>query len=128
MNLFIQHLHRFIFILENYGDKMADFIEKAITIPDERKEVMEMCLASPSTGDFKPISLPGLQSNSDSYHSNSSSMHISSFGELPHSSKSGRVGQKHIPGKAGGGWDDDIQDDQRPVEFDDSKKPSNSRY
>ena len=121
-------MYRFIFILENYGDKVADFIEKAITIPDERKEVMEMCLASPSTGDFKPISLPGLQSNSDSYHSNSSSMHITSFGEFPPPSGSGRVGQKHIPGKAGGGWEDDTQDDNRPVEFVDSKKMAKSRY
>ena len=106
---------------------MADFIEKAITIPDERKEVMEMCLASPSTGDFKPISLLGLQSSSDSYHSNSSSMNVSRFGEFPPTSGSGRVGQKHIAGKAGGGWEDDIQDDLQLVVCDDSKTMSDSR-
>ena len=96
---------------------MVELIEKAITIPDERKEVMEMCLASPSTGDFKPISLSGLHSNSNSYHSNSSSMHMSSISTLRPSSEVSRIGQKHRPGRAGGGWEEDIEDNQQPVDY-----------
>ena len=90
---------------------MVDLIEKAITIPDERKEVMEMCLASPSTGDFKPINLSGIQAPKDSFRSPSNSMHMSSssiFNPAPLQASS--IGQKHRPGKAGGGWEDDAED------------------
>ena len=89
---------------------MAELIEKAITIPDERKEVMEMCLASPSTGDFQPINLPGFQAK-DSYSSPSASMHLSITGAFQSSPMhTTSKGQKHRPGKAGGGWDDDFDD------------------
>ena len=117
-----------VLFIENYGDKVADFIEKAITIPDERKEVMEMCLASPSTGDFKPVSLPGIQLSSQSPHSNSNSMHVSNFGGFTSSSGSGRSGQKHIPGRAGGGWEDDTQDDKYTVEPENLRKIFDPRY
>ena len=86
-------------------------IGQAITIPDERKEVMEMCLASPPTGDFKPISLPSINSNRDTnpfYLSNKSAYSPVAF----HNSSALAKGvQKHKPGKAGGGWDDDVQSD-----------------
>ena len=113
--------------IENYGDKMVDLIEKAITIPDERKEVMEMCLASPSTGDFQPINLPGIQSK-DSYGAPNISMHISTTGAFQQSPlHSSTIGQKHRPGKAGGGWEDDfddiIQKECKPTEF---KSPTNA--
>ena len=89
---------------------MAELIEKAITIPDERKEVMEMCLASPSTGDFQPINLPGFQAK-DSYRLPSASMHLSTTGAFQSSPMhTTSKGQKHRPGKAGGGWDDDFDD------------------
>lgn len=90
---------------------MVDLIEKAITIPDERKEVMEMCLASPSTGDFKPINLYGIQAPNDSFRSPSNSIHMSSSSILNSSPlQASCIGQKHRPGKAGGGWEDDSED------------------
>ena len=90
---------------------MADLIEKAITIPDERKEVMEMCLASPSTGDFQPINLSGIQAAKDSYRSPTNSMNISTSGAFNLSPlQASCIGQKHRPGKAGGGWEDDSED------------------
>ena len=106
--------------IENYGDKMAELIEKAITIPDERKEVMEMCLASPSTGDFQPINLPGIQTK-DSYRSPSSSLHTSTTGAFqPSPLHTNLIGQKHRPGKAGGGWEDDF-DNLIQKEFEDTE-------
>ena len=102
---------------------MAELIEKAITIPDERKEVMEMCLASPSTGDFQPINLPGFQAK-DSYRSPSASMHLSTTGAFQSSPiHTTSKGQKHRPGKAGGGWEDDLDDcdkDNENIQLDDS--------
>ena len=113
--------------IENYGDKMADLIERAITIPDERKEVMEMCLASPSTGDFQPINLPGIQAK-DSYGAPNISMHISTTGAFQQSPlHSSTIGQKHRPGKAGGGWEDDFDDIiQKEFKATESKSPTNT--
>ena len=114
---YISWFHILHVLIENYGDKMAGLIEKAITIPDERKEVMEMCLASPPTGDFKPISLPGVHSTTDTFNSTSSSMLITNSGAFRNSSEVIRVGQKHMPGRAGGGWEDDIECDQQRIEL-----------
>ena len=113
--------------IENYGDKMADLIERAITIPDERKEVMEMCLASPSTGDFQPINLPGIQPK-DSYGAQNMSMHISTTGAFQQSPlHSSTIGQKHRPGKAGGGWEDDFDDIiSKECEATESNNPDNA--
>ena len=100
---------------------MVGLIEKAITIPDERKEVMEMCLASPPTGDFKPISLPGVHSNTDAFNSASSPTLITNSVVFRNSSEVSRVGQKHRPGRAGGGWEDDIECDEQQLDLIEAK-------
>ena len=101
---------------ENYGEKVVELIGQAITIPDERKEVMEMCLASPPTGDFKPISLPSINPKRDTnpfYLSSKSACSPVAFHNSPGLTKGGH---KHKPGKVGGGWDDDVQSDTGQID------------
>ena len=96
---------------------MAELIEKAITIPDERKEVMEMCLASPSIGDFKPINLSGVSSNSGAFDSYDSSPFAANSVNVRNPTGIVQVGKKHRPGKAGGGWEDDTECDPTPIDL-----------
>ena len=106
---------------------MVELIEKAITIPDEKKEVMEMCLASPETGDFKPISLPTLYPKMDPITPSNSPLHTGGFGSFRASPQVGQVGQKHIPGKAGGGWEDDEEDQKHQISYCPSHSTMESR-
>ena len=106
---------------------MVELIEKAITIPDEKKEVMEMCLASPETGDFKPISLPTLYPKTDPLTPSNSPLHTIGFGSFRASPQVGQVGQKHIPGKAGGGWEDDEEDKKHQLSYCPSPSTMESR-
>ena len=88
-----------------------ELIGQAITIPDERKEVMEMCLASPPTGDFKPITLPSITPKRDPTAFYPPSKSVRNSLSSPNSSGLTRSGQKHKVGRAGGGWDDDVESD-----------------
>ena len=71
---------------------MIDMVEQMLSFPDERREVLELCLAAPSTGEYQPVDLPALKT--------------------PHCDPSvtPRVASSiptHVPGKAGGGWESD---------------------
>lgn len=95
-------------ILANYGDRVAGMIESALTVPDQKKEVLELCLASPSTGDFKPIDLPALQDPAEALRGRGGG--APSLTSSLTSSTTLNV-RKHVPGRAGGGWDSDQEDD-----------------
>ena len=74
--------------------------EQMLTFPDDRKDVLEMCLAAPSTGDYKPIDLPGLKADS--------AMVASTI-----SNQSSRTSsRKHVPGRAGGGWESSSEEEE----------------
>lgn len=76
---------------------MLDAIEQAVTLPDDRTEVMKMCLTT-NTGDYQPVEVPQVQQPPTSD---------------PRSTTRGRpvVARPHIPGRAGGGWEEDSEDE-----------------
>ena len=65
-----------------------------------------MCLASPSVGDFKPITL------SEVYPNGGKNSPITDD-----SSNSVSRGQQHIPGKAGGGWEGNGQNENKDADL-----------
>ncbi len=79
---------------ENIGHKVLDYIDKTINVPDQRAEVLKMCLAPSNVGDYQPVQAPVMTSSS---LATMRSSHISM-------SQSVFSGKKHVPGKAGGGW------------------------
>lgn len=84
---------------ENFGDRLVDAWESFLTVTDEKKEVLDMCLAPGPTGDYRPVDLPSLKGES---------MTSSSMSSLTRSTF-----RKHVPGRAGGGWessDEDLED------------------
>ena len=81
-----------------------DMVEQFLTFPDERKEVLEMCLATPSTGDYKPIDLPSLETSA------LDPMMMSSYSNSVNPMLTSVSVRKHVPGKAGGGWESDDED------------------
>ena len=82
-----------------------EMVEQFLTFPDERKEVLEMCLATPSTGDYKPIDLPSLETPA------LDPMMMSSYSNSVNPMLTSVSVRKHVPGKAGGGWESDDEDD-----------------
>jgi len=46
---------------ENLGHKVLDIIDKAVNIPDQRDEVMKMCLANSEVGDYQPVTVEGIR-------------------------------------------------------------------
>ena len=91
---------------ENLGHKVLDIIDKVTTIPDERAQVLKMCLEPSPTGSYEPVQAPMIKSVMKTSTSGSSVMNSSSFV---------LKGKKHKPGKIGGGWgssgeEDDDQD------------------
>ena len=46
---------------ENLGHKVLDIIDKAVNIPDQRDEVMKMCLANSEVGDYQPVNVEGIR-------------------------------------------------------------------
>ena len=77
---------------ENLGHKVLDIIDKVTNIPDERAEVLKMCLENSPTGAYEPVQP---MTKSVMKTSSSSSTMNTSFV---------LKGKKHKPGKAGGGW------------------------
>jgi len=92
---------------ENLGHKVLDIIDKVTTIPDERAQVLKMCLENSPTGSYEPVQAPMIKSVMKTSTSSSTMMNSSSFV---------LKGKKHKPGKAGGGWgssgEEEDQDDQ----------------
>lgn len=93
---------------ESVTEKMVDMVEQFLTFPDERKEVLEMCLATPSTGDYKPIDLPSLETSA------LDPMMMSSYSNSVNPMLTSVSVRKHVPGKAGGGWESDDEDNCCP--------------
>jgi hypothetical protein len=90
---------------ENIGHKMLDLIDKAVNSPDERAEVLKLCLENPSVGEFKPVNTQMMSA---------STVGISQTGLMTAASAI-LTGRKHVPGRPGGGWessDEDIIDEQ----------------
>ena len=85
---------------ENIGHKVLDIIDKAVNITDQRDEVMKMCLATSEVGDYQAVEVQG-QPLQPSTMQASQTMKISqrSLGT------SFMAGKKHVPGRAGGGWE-----------------------
>lgn len=79
------------------GHKVLDIIDKTMNAPDERAEVLKMCLTNSSTGDYQPVTVP----------MNTSTMKMSQMSI----SSSIVTGKKHVPGKAGGGWESSDDDE-----------------
>jgi len=105
---------------ETLGDKMLEMVESMMTsFPvasiDERKEVLEMCLAAPSTGDYQPIQMPGLKKDNEE-------MMMSSIMVMNNSGSGKRTAtvRHHVPGKAGGGWESSSSGNE---DEDDNEKP-----
>ena len=46
---------------ENLGHKVLDIIDKAVNIPDQRDEVMKMCLATSEVGEYQPVTVEGIR-------------------------------------------------------------------
>ena len=84
---------------ENLGHKVLDIIDKVTNIPDERAEVLKMCLENSPTGSYEPVPAPALMK---------SVMLKTSTTSL---SSSVIRGKKHKPGKAGGGWESSDEDE-----------------
>ena len=86
---------------ENLGHKVLDIIDKVTNIPDERAEVLKMCLENSPTGSYEPVPAPALTK---------SVMLKTSTTSLTSSTNVIR-GKKHKPGKAGGGWESSDDED-----------------
>lgn len=70
---------------------------------NQRDEVMKMCLTS-SPGDYKPVSVDA------SVGQNSQVQHV----KPPKQGNFARHVKKHIPGKAGGGWESSGSEKEEP--------------
>ncbi len=81
---------------ENLGHKVLDLWDKAVNIPDEKAEVLKSCLANPDVGEYKPVVV--------SPESVMSTSRIMSKSATP-STMATSTTRKHVPGKAGGGWE-----------------------
>jgi len=92
---------------ETVTDKMLDMVESMLTFPDERREVLEMCLAAPPTGNYTPVDLPALNLPADD------GLMVGSIMSLQAGSASAGELRKHVPGRAGGGWESD-DDEEEP--------------
>jgi len=86
---------------ENLGHKVLDLIDKTMTVPDKRTEVLNMCLATSPTGEYQPVSVPMM---------NVSTLKMS---QISLTSSTLVTGKKHTPGKAGGGWDSSDDEENR---------------
>lgn len=75
-------------------DKVRDVLESVINLPDPKQQILDLCLED-STGDYEAIHLPEVGQE----HKKLRHAHI----EKP---------KAHIPGKAGGGWEDSSDDDE----------------
>ncbi|TRY68253.1 hypothetical protein TCAL_07672 [Tigriopus californicus] len=82
---------------ENLGHRILNTLENALTSPDERAEVMAMCLKS-DPGGYTPVSL---------------TTSLSSESDPPQRQVLGLVTpvRTHIPGRAGGGWESSDEDE-----------------
>ena len=97
---------------ENLGHKVLDFIDKTVNFQDQREEVLKMCLAPSSVGEYQSVQM----STSISSTSLKTSIMKASQSTL---SASVITGKKHVPGKAGGGWNSS-EDEEAEVERNDS--------
>ena len=97
---------------ENLGHKVLDIIDKAMNVPDERAEVLKSCLINSPTGDYEPVSI---------------SMTASSMKMSQMSLEPVLVGKKHVPGKAGGGWESSDEEDEETTQIDEEINSSNDK-
>jgi len=84
---------------ENIGHKVLEIIDKAVNITDQRDEVMKMCLANSEVGDYQPVEVQGQPLTSTMQTSQTMKTSQRSLGT------SFMAGKKHVPGRAGGGWE-----------------------
>eukprot|EP00092_Neocalanus_flemingeri_P036041 GFUD01039241.1.p2 GENE.GFUD01039241.1~~GFUD01039241.1.p2 ORF type:complete len:409 (-),score=98.72 GFUD01039241.1:53-1279(-) len=73
-------------------DKMRDVLESVINLPDPKQQILDLCLED-STGDYEAIHLPEVSSYKVKQ----------SVNYKP---------KAHVPGKAGGGWEDSSDEDE----------------
>ncbi len=86
---------------ENLGDKVLNMVESVMQTPlDGRAEVMEMCLQTSETGDYQPVELHLVDDGG--FASPVPSQKVTS---KPQYQQRMQV-RTHVPGRAGGGWDD----------------------
>ena len=84
-------------------DKARDMLESVINIPDPKQQIMELCLKD-DVGSYEPVYLPGLPSVEGRRMG----------GRLPQAA--GEVPKVHVPGRAGGGWEDSSDEEQARLE------------
>jgi len=71
-------------------DTVRDVLESVINLPDPKQQILDLCLED-SPGEYEAIHLPQVGVNQQT------PMHVSVGAHKP---------KAHIPGKAGGGWED----------------------
>jgi len=89
---------------ENIGHKVLDLIDKAVNIPDERAEVLKMCLSPSPVGEYQPVQVP----------MSMSMMKMSQASMTSTLTQSTLItGKRHVPGKAGGGWESSEDEEEQ---------------
>ena len=74
-------------------DRVRDVIESVINLPDPKKQIMDLCLED-STGDYEAIHLPSV-----------------GLAQVKQKNVVIDKPKTHIPGRAGGGWEDSSDED-----------------
>merc|ERR1719495_549265 len=83
------------------GDSLRDIVDSVLTVPDPKKQIMDLCLSN-TTGDYQAVCLPI-----------STEAKQNEKKEVPYSIKNVKKSKAHTPGRAGGGWDDDEDNDEK---------------
>jgi len=79
-------------------DKARDMLESVVNLPDPKKQIMELCLKD-DVGDYEAVRLPGAVPEARRRIIGG----VVAGGEVP---------RQHVPGRAGGGWEDSSDEEQ----------------
>lgn len=92
-------------VAENLGDKVIGLLD-SVTNPDsERDRVLEVCSRS-DTGDYQPVHVPSLDPEK-----RDQDFGVEGRKSAVANAQKPRRSKKHVPGRAGGGWDSEEEEE-----------------